>query len=208
MILPINKRIFMFRPEKLNKPRLVLIGGCTGTGKSTLGMNIALSEGIMKCVSTDTIRQVIRSYSNDNSIHRSSYSGNNNPINDWLETSNVLNNAILSVVNDAIDRNNSLVLEGVHLQPNSDIINLWKSKGGEALGILLVVTDPVAHQELIDIRGKLARKPATAQIQSFQRIRAIQDHMIQMASNHDWMIVEQNLQPDPVDLVWKYFSSK
>lgn len=202
-----NKRIFMYRPNIIKKPRLVLISGCTGTGKSTLGMNIALSEGIMKCISTDTIRQVIRSYSNENSIHRSSYSGNNNPINDWLETSNILNNAILSVVNDAIDRNNSLVLEGVHLQPNSDIIDLWKSKGGDALGILLVVTDPNAHKELIDIRGKLAGKPATAKIQSFQRIREIQNYMIQIANNNNWMIVEQNLQPDPIDLVWKYFSS-
>jgi 2-phosphoglycerate kinase len=180
------------------------------TGKSTLGMKIALSEGIMKCVSTDTIRQVVRSFDQSDAVHRSSYSGNMNPVEQWRETSQVLNSAILSVVDDAIKRNNSLVLEGVHLQPTSDILNRWRSAGGEAIGILLVVTNETAHKELIDLRGKLAKKPAIAQIQSFQRIRMIQEAMIVSAKERasDWMIFEQNLQPDPLDIVWRYFLNK
>jgi 2-phosphoglycerate kinase len=173
-------------------------------------MKIALSEGIMKCVSTDTIRQVVRSFDQSDAVHRSSYSGNMNPVEQWRETSQVLNSAILSVVDDAIKRNNSLVLEGVHLQPTSDILNRWRSAGGEAIGILLVVTNETAHKELIDLRGKLAKKPAIAQIQSFQRIRMIQEAMIVSAKERasDWMIFEQNLQPDPLDIVWRYFLNK
>jgi 2-phosphoglycerate kinase len=219
----IRKFGFMFRPEIVTKPRLVLISGSTGTGmvidietnmkshflptgKSTLGMKIALSEGIMKCVSTDTIRQVVRSFDQRDAVHRSSYGGEGDPVQDWKETSDVLNSAILSVVDDAIKRNNSLVLEGVHLQPTSDILERWRMKGGESIGILLIVTDANAHRELIDLRGKFARKPATAQIQSFQRIRTIQEAMIEMANqSDDWMLFEQNLQPNPVDVVWKYF---
>jgi 2-phosphoglycerate kinase len=173
-------------------------------------MKIALSEGIMKCVSTDTIRQVVRSFDQSDAVHRSSYSGNRNPIEQWFETSEALNPAILSVIDDAIKRNNSLVLEGVHLKPNSDILNRWRHAGGEAIGLLLVVTNATAHQELIDLRGKLAKKPATAQIESFQRIRLIQEAMMTSAKEHpnDWMIFEQNLQPDPLAAVWTYFSRK
>lgn len=182
---------------------------CISPGKSTLGMKIALSEGIMKCVSTDTIRQVVRSFDQSDAIHRSSYSGDGDPIEAWKETSDALQPAILSVINDALKRNNSLVLEGVHLQPTSDILNRWREGGGEAIGVLLVVPNEAAHRELIDIRGKLAKKPAIAQIESFHRIRTIQNEMIRLANQqNDWLIFEQNLQPDPVDVVWKYFVNK
>lgn len=43
-------------------PRLILISGCPGTGKSTFGMSLALEQGILKCISTDTVRAVMRSY--------------------------------------------------------------------------------------------------------------------------------------------------
>lgn len=205
-MLQIRRLGFMFRPEVVTKPRLVLISGSTGTGKSTLGMKIALSEGIMKCVSTDTIRQVVRSFDQSDAVHRSSYGGNEDPVEQWKETSNVLQSAILSVIDDAIKRNNSLVLEGVHLQPTSDILTRWRQAGGEAIGVLLVVPNETVHRELIDIRGKLSKKPAIAQIEAFHRIRTIQNEMMNLANqSHDWLIFEQTLQPDPIDIVWKYF---
>ena len=35
-------------------PKLIIITGCPGTGKSTFGMSLALEQGILKCISTDT----------------------------------------------------------------------------------------------------------------------------------------------------------
>mmetsp|Transcript_25069 Transcript_25069/g.54204 ORF Transcript_25069/g.54204 Transcript_25069/m.54204 type:complete len:174 (-) Transcript_25069:949-1470(-) len=57
-------------------PKLILISGCPGTGKSTFGMSLALEQGILKCISTDTVRAVMRSYvpgSISPPLHRSSY---------------------------------------------------------------------------------------------------------------------------------------
>lgn len=57
-------------------PKLILIGGCPGTGKSTFGMSLALEQGILKCISTDTVRAVMRSYVPESispPLHRSSY---------------------------------------------------------------------------------------------------------------------------------------
>jgi pantothenate kinase-related protein Tda10 len=45
-----------------DRPKLVIISGCPGTGKSTFGMSLALEQGILKCISTDTVRAVMRSY--------------------------------------------------------------------------------------------------------------------------------------------------
>ena len=57
-------------------PKLILIAGCPGTGKSTFGMSLALEQGILKCISTDTVRAVMRSYVPESispPLHRSSY---------------------------------------------------------------------------------------------------------------------------------------
>jgi 2-phosphoglycerate kinase len=48
------------------------------TGKSTFGMSVALSQGILKCISTDSAREVMRSYDDNPVLHRSSYEGDYN----------------------------------------------------------------------------------------------------------------------------------
>lgn len=173
-------------------------------------MNIALSEGIMKCVSTDTIRQVLRTFDTSDAVHRSSYSGSGDPSSQWLETASSLQPAIISVVDDAIKRGNSLVLEGVHIVPSGDIIDRWRKSNGLALGVLLVITDEEAHRKLIYRRGKISKKGAAAQLEAFTRIREIQRRMIEKAKilHEDWIIVEQQLEPDPADIVNDFFCKK
>ena len=62
---PIKHRVNFNTPplrDGKDPPRLILISGCPGTGKSTFGMSLALEQGILKCISTDTVRAVMRSY--------------------------------------------------------------------------------------------------------------------------------------------------
>eukprot|EP00602_Paraphysomonas_sp_CaronLab_P007981 CAMPEP_0185034704 /NCGR_PEP_ID=MMETSP1103-20130426/24811_1 /TAXON_ID=36769 /ORGANISM="Paraphysomonas bandaiensis, Strain Caron Lab Isolate" /LENGTH=186 /DNA_ID=CAMNT_0027571463 /DNA_START=72 /DNA_END=629 /DNA_ORIENTATION=- len=182
-----NSSSFLQRGIKVaNQPRLVLIAGCTGTGKSTLGMNIALSEGILKCVSTDTIRQVVRSFDSSDAVHRSSYSGTGDAVAQWLEASRALNPAITSIVNDASNRRNSLVLEGVHIVPSNDILTPWREQWGQALGILLIISNPDAHRDVLYKRGKMSGKGASTQLEAFNRIRTIQENMIERAITSEW----------------------
>ena len=198
----------MFKPAPPSTPRLILIAGCTGTGKSTFGMNIALSEGIMKCISTDTLRQVMRSFTSHDAIHRSSYSGSGHAATQWLETAAVLNPAIVSVVDDSIKRRNSLVLEGVHIVPGNDIIRRWEEAHGFGVGVLLVISDQEAHRKLIYQRGKILKTGAKGQLDAFNRIREIQSTMIERAEKHNWMIIEQQLAPNPMDAISEYFEMR
>lgn len=174
----------MFRKKNLqtmNVPRLILIGGCTGSGKSTLGMNVALSQGILKCISTDSIRQVMRAFDTTPALHRSSYAGTSDPILDWREACEVLSKGINSIVEDSLKRRTSLVLEGVHLIPTATFINKWVEGGGKAVGILLVIPDRESHISLLQKRGKFLNKSAESQINSISRIRAIQTAMTNLA---------------------------
>ncbi|MEC9118545.1 MAG: zeta toxin family protein [Candidatus Thermoplasmatota archaeon] len=66
----------MIEESKDNRtPRLTIIAGATGTGKSTLAHMVAHELDFSRCVSTDTIREVLRcnlSVSEFPALHRSS----------------------------------------------------------------------------------------------------------------------------------------
>ena len=192
------------------KPKLILISGCPGTGKSTFGMSVALQEGILKCISTDTIRAVMRSFvppAVSPALHRSSYAAafakDDDPARSWKECCTVLHSSVESLVQDAIDRRTSLVVEGVHLIPSTEFIDLWQAHGGVALGCLLQVSDEANHKQLLQKRGFMTgnMKNEDSKIDQYERIRIIQDEMMSLADQAGWMRIEQRIEPDPLDMI-------
>lgn len=215
----IKTRSFVFSaPKVAEKPKLVLIGGCPGTGKSTFGMSVALDQGILKCISTDTVRAVMRSFipkSISPALHRSSYAkafDGDDPVHSWHETCAVLDTSLVELVSDSIRRQQGLVLEGVSLAPSKQLIELWEEGGGVATGCLLTVSKAATHEALLTRRGLIAGKTSEQnqkdrkKIASFDRIRAIQDEMIRLAKDSGWILIEQKVAPDPLDIVAQHLS--
>lgn len=214
----IKQRSFVFTPKTaIEKPKLCLISGCPGTGKSTFGMSVALDQGILKCISTDTVRAVMRSFIPEHispALHRSSYAPaseeegfDDDPVRSWKETCTVLEQSVEDIVLDSISRGQGLVLEGVSILPSDKLIKMWEERGGVATGCLLTINKEETHKSLLQKRGMLAGK-ASAQnqkdqkkIQSFERIRKIQDEMIQRATESGWTLIEQKVEPDPLEIV-------
>jgi 2-phosphoglycerate kinase len=194
-------KFFFHFPNSPPVPQLILISGSTGTGKTTLGMTVALNQGIVKCISTDSIRQVLRGYISSEPLHRSSYSGTADPIVQWKECCNVLQNSIDGLVNDALSRGASIILEGVHIIPSNQLLDKWKSAGGRALGIVLAITDENSHRDLIFKRGWMTKKSVDHQISSFHRIRAIQNEMIKLGNENNWLQIEQRVENNPIDII-------
>lgn len=194
---------FMYKPRQIFSPapELILIAGGTGSGKSTFMMDLALTKGILKCVSTDFVRQVMRGFSDDPALHRSTYDGTGDPIQQWRECCNVLQPTLHSITKDSLDRGYSLVIEGVHLIPNNDLIKMWTDGGGVAQGVVLSVDDEQSHKELIFKRGKFMKEVSAKQIENFGRIRQVQNEMLRLAEENDWLLVKQTVQRDPIDIV-------
>ena len=188
---------------RISKQQLVLISGCTGTGKSTFGMEVAINRGILKCISTDTIRQVHRAYDNHPAVQRSSYSGSGDPIVQWKETCDVLQHSIDNIVIDALSRGTSLVLEGVHIIPSNYLLDQWVKAGGVAVGCVLCIPDAETHRQVIFKRGELTTKGAEDQLKKFDRIRAIQDEMVRLGVQNKWLLIKQKpcIDPKPMELL-------
>lgn len=108
-----------------------------------------------------------------------------------------------SLVQDAIDRKTSLVVEGVHLIPSAEFIDLWRANGGVALGCLLQVSDEANHKQLLQKRGFMTgnTENENSKIDQYERIRIIRDEMMRLADGAGWMRIEQRSEPDPLDMI-------
>lgn len=165
----------------------------------------------------------MRTYDKAPALHRSSYSlpkplttdagvhtseiTNDDAVSSWRECCAVLEDSIDSLVSDAIKRGVSLVLEGVHIVPSEKIIKRWTDGGGVAVGCVLTIPDPVVHKGIILKRGEITKKGAVDQVTAFSRIRSIQEEMIRLGREHQWLMIEQRLEADPIDLVTSYLSN-
>src|SRR6266487_2685789 len=125
------RRLRRFRElQELDLPVIVLVGGATGTGKSTVATEAAYRLGITRVTSTDFVRQTMRAFFSKEfmpSIHYSSFeaaAGLREPeqaedpvIAGFLEqTRNVLV-GVRASIDRALEEGWSMVLEGVHLVP-------------------------------------------------------------------------------------------
>lgn len=118
-----------------------------------------------------------------------------------LETCSVLENAIDNLVMDAIKRGNSLVLEGVGIVPSSDILDKWRGKGGVAMGVVMNISSSEDHKKLLHRRGEMTRKGEENKLREFERIRMIQDEMVRRGREHGWLVVEQKVEPAPIEII-------
>lgn len=173
-------------------------------------MSVALDQGILKCISTDTVRQVMRSFIPQEispALHRSSYAGTegDDPVKSWRETCTVLEASVEGLVEDALSRGVGLVLEGVSIAPSSHLLQKWEEGGGIACGCLLTVQDKNTHKKLLSRRGFVSgegqQKKDQNKMNKFDRIRRIQDEMIRLAQDSKWLLIEQKVEPDPLEII-------
>src|SRR6059036_1854091 len=114
--------------RELDLPLVILVGGATGTGKSTVATEIAYRLGITRVTSTDFVRQTMRAFFSQDfmpSIHYSSFEAGlardeddpDRVVHGFLDqTRNVLV-GVRAAVDRVLQEGWSMVLEGIHLVP-------------------------------------------------------------------------------------------
>src|SRR5437764_2146198 len=140
--------------RELDLPIVILIGGATGTGKSTVATEIAYRLGITRVTSTDFIRQTMRAFFSHEfmpSIHYSSFESGlavtvaDDPlVAGFLEQSRQVLVGARASLDRALQEGWSMVLEGVHLVPG-----LLPSALEETLvtACVLKIDDETAHAQ-------------------------------------------------------------
>jgi 2-phosphoglycerate kinase len=196
--------------ERLEVPLLVLVGGATGTGKSTVATEVAHRLGITRVTSTDVVRQTMRAFFSHEfmpSIHYSSFDAapaisTDDPDADpvllgFLEqTRNVLV-GVRAVLARALEEGYSLALEGVHLVPGM----IPPIDGAVFCQVLLAIDDEEEHASHFWTRGGEGLRPFEKYLNALPDIRRVQDYLIARAARARVPVIENTSIDATVDHV-------
>ncbi len=192
----------------MSKPRLLVITGSSGVGKSTISARAAVSLGFSKSATTDTIREALRTQFDAKqapALHRSSFEpAGNGVVEDWHATVAVLSEAVRAVVSRAASKRSDLLLEGVHIIPSSSIVDGWREFGGLACGVLLHVGDEDTHRQFIRMRERHNDRGLDHYLDNLDRIRAIQEEMLSKANESGWLVLDASID-DPIGQIGDLF---
>ena len=188
--------------RQLDMPIILLVGGATGTGKSTIATELAHRLGITRVTSTDFVRQTMRAFFSQEfmpSVHYSSFEAGSalpaaeREAGDPLllgfidQTRNVLV-GVQAAVDRALEEGWSMVLEGVHLVPG-----MLQTPAKRALVVHVVVAVP---NEDIHAQHFFIRDTASGGVRALDRyldrfgdIRHLQDFIVEEAAKNDVPVV-------------------
>ncbi len=189
---------------ELDVPVILLVGGGTGTGKSTVATEAAHRLGITRVTSTDFVRQTMRAFFSREfmpAIHMSSFeaalaltkaeeeeSGDAALLGFLDQTRDVLV-GVEAVLQRALREGWSMVLEGIHLVPGmvpTDFENAL------VVPCCLAIHDEDAHRGHFWIRDTSTGglRPMERYLDNLPMIRSIQDYLVERAGRYDVPVIE------------------
>jgi 2-phosphoglycerate kinase len=189
--------------QRLDIPLVILLGGATGVGKSTIATMLASRLGITRVIPTDAVREVMRSMFTAElfpTLHTSSFDAarlvrnplprNADPVViGFREQTSAVSVGIDALIQRAIDEGTDLILEGAHLVPGFLDYSRFK---GKAVVVPLVVTVDEAdlHRSHFLQRAREARnRPSERYLDLFDNIRKMQRYVKSLALQHGVAIV-------------------
>jgi 2-phosphoglycerate kinase len=178
-----------------NEPIVVLIGGATGVGTSTLAADVARRLNIQSVIGTDSIREVLRRAVSPDLLpllHKSSYDITIEDIRVPVEEEEAvlfgfrsqasqISVGVEAIVDRGLKEGTNLVVEGVHLVP--ELIPARYLEHPNVCTLVVHLTDENVHRSRFYIRslGTAMRRPAEEYISRFREIRQIHDYIVQSA---------------------------
>jgi 2-phosphoglycerate kinase len=188
---------------RLDRPLIVLIGGTTGVGKSTIATEVAHRLGITRISSTDSIREVMRGiFSHDlmPAVYESAFNawrglrvpvpqGANPVIVGFREQTAVVSAGVKSLINRAVLEGTSMVIEGIHLVPG--YLDPRSFEGARVVQLVIGVDDEQSHLSHFYIREAQTEgsRPLDRYKAGFGSIRELGQYIEELAREHDIKVI-------------------
>jgi 2-phosphoglycerate kinase len=207
--------------RRSNRPLILLIGGTTGCGKSTIATEVAHRLGIIRTQSTDMLREVMRMLIPERlipALHTSSFNAwrklpavkelkevtEELMINGYLHQSELLSLPCEAVVQRALSEQVSLIVEGVHINP-SLVSRFRETKNAVIVPIMLAVLKQDRLRHHLKDRGVTApqRNAQSKYLSNFDCIWSLQSYLLSEADNSAMQIIENEDKEKSTDQVMR-----
>ncbi len=222
------------RFENSGIPLIILIGGTTGSGKSTISSELAYRLDISRHQSTDMMREIIRSYLSPQMVPTLGYSSfeawrglpgavggagptiENPVITGFLSQFAAMKLALEATISRAIEERHHLILEGVHVVPTE--LNL-EVKENEAIVIPIMLASmkkELLHKQLKRRGREKTRHQSSHYLDNLDDIWGLQSWLLDEADKAGIHIIENWYIEDTVraaldliiDVLMKHFPSQ
>jgi len=182
---------------ELDVPLIILIGGATGVGKSTVATQLASRLGITRVVSTDAVREVLRSaftpemfptlyassFEADKAVRQPIPHSGDRLIIGFREQAAAVSVGAQSLITRAIAEGTDLILEGAHLVPGFiESLDELDHDQAVVVSVLISVDDEDLHRtHFLRRNGDTRHRSERRYLDNFKKIRRIQKYMVTSA---------------------------
>ncbi len=190
------------RHQEPEKPIILLLGGTTGCGKTSLALEAAQRLGISRVASTDSIRQILRITLTKEvipALHSSSFEVNLNQLQIGDEDpviagfhaqASVVSVGIRAMIDRAIEENTSLILDGVSLVPGLLDIDAYKDVAHVIFLVVARLDEDAFRSHFISREERSKRRGADRYVQHLDAILKIQEEFLELSDRFDVPIVD------------------
>lgn len=192
------------RLQEFDLPIILLIGGGTGTGKSTVATEAAYRLGITRVTSTDFVRQTMRAFFSPEfmpSVHYSSFEAGRHlregertgeqgdVIRGFLDQAGNVLVGVKAATDRALQEGFSMVLEGVHLVPG---LLPRVIEGALVVQCVLAIDDHEAHAGHFWSRDAASEglRPLERYLEAFDDIRLVQSYILERAQAYGVPVIQ------------------
>jgi 2-phosphoglycerate kinase len=187
--------------QSLDVPIIVLIGGSTGTGKSTVAAEVAHRLGITRVASTDFIRQTMRAFFSREfmpTIHYSSFEAGEAVDTDvtgdpaiagFVDQCRHVCVGVEAAIHRSLTEGWSMVMEGVHLVPG---LLPNEVDGALVVPVVVEIADADVHRMHFHVRDASTGgiRAMDKYLEKLEDIRRIQTYVVARARREEVPVIE------------------
>ena len=188
--------------RRSEKPLIILIGGASGVGTSSIAFELANHLRLNNLISTDMIREVMRKIASKELspvIHKSSFDAHesiNTPSTDtdyvvegFINHVDVVNVGIEAIIERSVKEGISTIIEGVHVVPG--LIRQDLMDDNNIIIFTLTVDDEESHKQRFYSRCRQpwVKRSLETYMENFETIRKTQSFLVEQAKIYNAHII-------------------
>ncbi|WP_459537552.1 2-phosphoglycerate kinase [Methanobrevibacter sp.] len=196
------------------KPLIILIGGASGVGTSSMAFELANRLRLKNLISTDMIREVMRKIvSKELSpvIHKSSFDAYesirtpsiriDSVIEGYISHVDVVNVGIEAIIERSVKEGISTIIEGVHIVPG--FIKDELIEDNNIIMFTLTVDDEEAHKQRFYSRCRQpwVKRSLERYMENFGTIRKTQNFLVKQAEIHNTPVINNEDINETIDIM-------